>query len=428
MKKNALTESVEGLHRLLGDTGLTSRRVVKEGWSSTTAASNVIRAMEKFCLSKGKSAASNKFTGTDGKDYIFEIDEQDQPDGGIHGTIEGFTFHFSEPFIISGKGEIVKMPKFPIKSALEAAGLPIPARLGESFGYGGCYTKQEIEAAGFTLKRDGDLVWLVDKDGKVQYQATQVEGEDFDYFVTGVQAKPGDEIENPGPPKVEDVKATDASEMVLIERKLDVRPGTSLPTWAADKNHEEYRLNTMTPDALATRIFKIKDPIKLWAFATALADYGDPQHDDLASTAFDVLRDMGWDRSGRWVGARESLASETRTLMELWGAYENSGEEDEGEGTTSGGYDHYYVPTAGKGPTGKSWSGPKDSIRAGALVRIHSRGTDGITIQDKQGNSMFVGVKQVMPVDKDVPRLSPRRDARDFTAADYRAFSRVTGA
>lgn len=312
MREKTLTESVDELGKLLG-----------EGWSSTTAASNVIRAMEKFCLSKGKSAASNKFTGTDGKEYIFEIDEQDQPDGGIRGTIEGFTFYYSEPFIISGKGEVVKMPKFPIKSALEAAGLPIPAKLGESIGYGSRLTKKEIEANGFTLKKDGDLFWLTNKEGKVEYQATQT-GDD-DYLVTGVQAKPVGEIENPGPPKTE-AEARDEGEAVLIERKVEARPGTSLPTWAADSSHEEYRLNTMTPDALATRIFKIKDPVKLWAFANALAGYGDPQYDDLASTAFDVLRDMGWDKNGRWVGTRESQNPSTRKLMELWGAYETADE------------------------------------------------------------------------------------------------------
>ncbi len=80
-------------------------------------------------------------------------------------------------------------------------------------------------------------------------------------------------------------------------------PGEDLPEPSKRTiEHERMRIETMSDEALETRLYKITNPMKLYAFAKMLEEYG---LDDIAETAWELLRDMGWNKKGKWVGPKK---------------------------------------------------------------------------------------------------------------------------
>lgn len=98
------------------------------------------------------------------------------------------------------------------------------------------------------------------------------------------------------------------SSRLVHEAKSKASPGEDLhePT-DQEREHEYMRIRTLGHDQLITRLFRIEDPQKMFAFAKALHS---AKYDDLEELAYERLESMGWDRTGHWGGKKKAASTE----------------------------------------------------------------------------------------------------------------------
>ena len=93
------------------------------GWSCNVAADDVLQAASDVCLKETGTANTWRYQG---KEYFYEEDQEDQPDGGIAGVVmvslPGDLCQQAGTFYITGDGRVIRAPKA-FKALLKKAGV-----------------------------------------------------------------------------------------------------------------------------------------------------------------------------------------------------------------------------------------------------------------------------------------------------------------